>query len=61
MTVPNVTGMLVEEARAAISEAELWVDSPRAVQGEVTRQEPARGERLSPGQEVRIYTESGGD
>ena len=61
VTVPNVTGMLVEEARAAISEAELWVDSPRAVEGEVTRQEPARGERLSPGQEVRIYTESGGD
>ena len=57
VTVPNVVGMSVEEARAAIGEAELWVDSPRAVEGTVTRQEPSRGERLNPGQEVRIFTD----
>ncbi|PAP75567.1 PASTA domain-containing protein [Rubrivirga marina] len=56
VTVPNVVGMSVSEARAAISDAELWVDSPRAVEGQVVRQEPDRGERLNPGQEVRIYT-----
>ncbi len=56
VTVPDVVGMTVSEARAAIRGAELWVDSPRAVEGEVVRQEPSRGERLNPGQEVRIYT-----
>ena len=59
VTVPGVVGMPVDEARAAIRDAELWVDSPRATTGEVTRQEPVRGETLKPGQEVRIYT--GGD
>ena len=57
VTVPNVVGMTAPEARARIREAELWVDSPRVTSGEVTRQDPARGERLNPGQEVRIYTE----
>jgi beta-lactam-binding protein with PASTA domain len=57
VTVPDVVGMTVSEARTAIRGAELWVDSPRAVEGEVVRQEPSRGERLNPGQEVRIYTE----
>jgi beta-lactam-binding protein with PASTA domain len=59
VTVPGVVGMTTDEARAAIREAELWVDSPRASSGEVTRQDPVRGETLKPGQEVRIYT--GGD
>ena len=59
VTVPGVVGMSADEARAAIREAELWVDSPRATSGEVTRQEPVRGEKLNPGKEVRIYT--GGD
>ena len=57
VTVPGVVGMPVEQARAAITGAELWVDSPRATSGEVTRQEPVRGEKLNPGQEVRIYTD----
>ncbi len=57
VTVPNVVGMSVAEARAAITGAELWVDSPRATEGSVARQEPAKGERLNPGQEVRIYTD----
>ena len=56
VAVPGVVGMTVAEARAAIRGAELWVDSPRATSGEVTRQEPVRGEKLNPGQEVRIYT-----
>ena len=56
VTVPGVVGMSVQEARAAIQEAELWVDSPRATSGEVVRQEPVRGETLKPGEEVRIYT-----
>lgn len=56
VTVPGVVGMTVQEARAAIQEAELWVDSPRATSGEVVRQEPVRGETLKPGEEVRIYT-----
>ena len=56
VAVPGVVGMTVAEARAAIQGAELWVDSPRATSGEVTRQEPVRGEKLNPGQEVRIYT-----
>ena len=59
VSVPGVVGMTAAEARAAIKEAELWVDSPRAASGEVTRQEPSGGEKLKPGQEVRIYT--GGD
>ena len=37
VAVPDVVGMTVAEARAAIREAELWVDSPRATDGEVTR------------------------
>ena len=57
VTVPGVVGMPVTQARAAIRDAELWVDSPRATSGEVTRQEPVRGEKLNPGQEVRIYTD----
>ncbi len=56
--VPNVVGSTVDDARRQIREVELWVDSPRAESGEVTRQEPAAGERLNPGQEVRIYTGS---
>ena len=58
VTVPNVVGLPVDEARERIRGAELWVDSPRATEGEVTRQEPARGETLNPGQEVRIYVGS---
>ena len=56
VTVPDVVGLSVEEARQRIRDAELWVDSPRATAGEVSRQEPSRGDRLHPGQEVRIYT-----
>lgn len=56
VTVPGVVGMSADDAREAIRAAELWVDSPRAASGEVTRQEPVRGETLNPGQEVRIYT-----
>ncbi len=55
--VPDVVGLPVEDARARIHGAELWVDSPRAESGEVTRQEPERGETLHPGEEVRIYTD----
>ena len=58
VTVPGVVGLPVDQARSAIVGAELWVDSPRATSGEVTRQDPARGEKLNPGQEVRIYTGS---
>ncbi len=60
VTVPNVVGMTAGEARVAIGEAGLWVDSPRATEGAITRQDPARGERLNPGQEVRIYTDEEG-
>lgn len=56
VAVPGVVGMTADEARAAIRGAELWVDSPRATGGEVVRQEPTKGEKLNPGQEVRIYT-----
>ena len=56
VTVPDVLGIPVEEARRRILAAELWVDSPRADSGTVERQEPARGERLKPGEEVRIFT-----
>ncbi|MGB3542574.1 PASTA domain-containing protein [Rubrivirga sp.] len=55
--VPNVVGSSVSDARRQIKDAELWVDSPRAESGEVTRQEPAAGGTLNPGQEVRIYTD----
>ena len=58
VTVPNVVGMTTDEARVAIRGAELWVDSPRATSGTVTRQDPAKGDRVNPGQEVRIYTEA---
>ena len=56
VTVPNVVGMPVEEARERLRSVGLFVDSPRAEGGAVTRQEPDRGERLNPGEEVRIYT-----
>ena len=56
--VPDVLGLPADEARQRIRAAELWVDSPRARSGEVTRQEPERGEMLNPGEEVRIYTEA---
>lgn len=56
VTVPNVVGMPVSEAREVIRGAGLWVDSPRSIEGSVTRQDPSKGERLNPGQEVRIYT-----
>lgn len=60
VTVPDLVGMDVPEARAAIRNAELWVDSPRADSGRVRRQEPRPGGLLNPGQEVRIYTDSDG-
>ena len=55
--VPDVVGLPASEARERIRNAELWVDSPRAESGEITRQEPERGEMLHPGEEVRIYTD----
>lgn len=60
VTVPNVVGLEASEARDRLREAGLYVDSPRAEGGAVTRQEPERGERLNPGEEVRIYTEGEG-
>ena len=60
VTVPNVVGLPVEDARERIRGAELWVDSPRAESGTVSRQEPERGATLNPGQEVRIYAEADG-
>ena len=58
--VPDVVGLPVGDARQRIRGAELWVDSPRAESGEVTGQDPDRGEMLHPGEEVRIYTEGSG-
>lgn len=58
--VPDVVGRTVDEARRMIRDADLWVDSPRAQSGVVSRQEPDRGETLNPGEEVRIYTDSDG-
>ena len=55
--VPDVVGQVTDEARLTIADAGLWVDSPRAQGGVVTRQEPDRGELLNPGEEVRIYTD----
>ncbi|MDT7855562.1 PASTA domain-containing protein [Rubrivirga sp. S365] len=57
VTVPNVVGVSATEARDRLRSVGLFVDSPRAEGGEVVRQEPERGERLHPGEEVRIYTE----
>jgi beta-lactam-binding protein with PASTA domain len=58
VTVPDVVGLSVAEARVRIEDVGLWVDSPRATSGTVTGQEPDRGERLHPGQEVRIFTDT---
>ena len=57
VTVPNVVGLSADEARARLRGLGLFVDSPRVEGGEITRQEPDRGERLNPGEEVRIYTD----
>lgn len=57
VTVPDVVGLSAAEARDRLTDLELWVDSPRATSGRVTGQEPERGERLHPGQEVRIFTD----
>lgn len=59
VTVPNVVGVSADEARERLRSAGLFVDSPRA-EGEVVRQEPERGDRLNPGEEVRIFTGSDG-
>lgn len=57
VTVPDVVGLSAAEARDRLRGLDLWVDSPRATSGRVTGQEPERGERLHPGQEVRLFTE----
>ena len=55
--VPDVVGLPVEEARTAIRNAELWADPMQEISGAITRQEPARGERLHPGEQVQIFSE----
>ncbi|MEO0559753.1 MAG: PASTA domain-containing protein [Bacteroidota bacterium] len=54
--VPDVAGLSTDEARSRLRQVGLWVDSPRATNGEVLWQDPDRGETLKEGQEVRIYT-----
>lgn len=57
VVVPDVVGLPVEEARASITEAELWADPMQEIAGTITRQEPAAGERLNPGQQVQIFAD----
>ena len=57
VTVPDVVALPVEEAREAIREAELYVDPSQDLGGVVSRQEPAAGETLNPGEQVRLYVD----
>lgn len=54
--VPDVVGLTPAEARSQIRRVGLYVDSPRATEGRILRQEPSSGERLKEGEEVRIFT-----
>lgn len=54
VTVPDVLGMTPAAARLAIRQAGLYVNSPRATGDEVTAQDPSRGTKANPGEEVTI-------
>ena len=56
VTVPDVLGMTPSAARLAIRQAGLYADSPRATGIEVTSQDPERGTKANPGQEVVIQS-----
>lgn len=55
--VPDVVGLPVEEARETIREAELWADPMQELSGTITRQDPAAGSDLNPGQQVQIFVD----
>ena len=62
--VPDVTGMTYERANVEIGEDDLIsfrVDEPNAdvAEGNVIRTDPAAGQSVSPGQEVRVYVSTG--
>ncbi|MEM1044080.1 MAG: PASTA domain-containing protein [Bacteroidota bacterium] len=57
VAVPDVRGLAPVDARRALIEAGVWVDPTRSVGGTVTRQEPASGEDVRRGTEVRIYSD----
>jgi len=57
VTVPDVVALPVGEAREVLRSAELYVDTSEELEGVVTRQEPESGERLNPGEQVRIYVD----
>lgn len=58
VTVPDVVGRSAADARQRIREAGLWTEASDA-SGTVVSQEPERGERLHPGQEVRLVLGTG--
>jgi eukaryotic-like serine/threonine-protein kinase len=55
--VPDVRGLAPVDARRELVTDGLWVDPTRSIGGTVTRQEPAPGEEVRQGTEVRIYSE----
>jgi serine/threonine-protein kinase len=62
--VPDVTGMTYERANVEIGDADLIsfrVDEPNldVAEGNVIRTDPAAGQSVSPGQEVRVYVSTG--
>ena len=57
VTVPDVRGLAPVDARRELVSEGLWVDPTRSIGGTVTRQEPAPGEEVRQGTEVRIYSE----
>lgn len=62
--VPDVSGMTYERAITEIGEADLVsfrVDEPNAdvAVGNVIRTDPAAGESVSPGQEIRVFVSTG--
>ena len=57
VTVPDVRGLAPVDARRELVGDGLWVDPTRSIGGTVTRQEPAPGEEVRQGTEVRIYSE----
>ena len=57
VTVPDVRGLAPVDARRELVGEGLWVDPTRSIGGTVTRQEPAPGDEVRQGTEVRIYSE----
>ena len=56
VTVPNIVGMTIDEAKATLKEADLGESHSAGESGEVVAQVPAAGERAIKNSDVLLYT-----